>query len=49
MNDEAEHLRSQARRCRRLGENATSDRDQAMLKRAARDFEEAADELDNKE
>jgi hypothetical protein len=48
MSDEAAHLRSQARRCRRLAENVSSDADQAMLRRVAKDFDEAADELEKK-
>ena len=45
MSVEAAHLRSQAERCRRLAENVSSDKDQAMLTRMAKDFEEAADAL----
>jgi hypothetical protein len=48
MSDEVEHLRSQAKRCRRLAESVGSDKDQAMLKRVAKDFDEAADELEKK-
>jgi hypothetical protein len=48
MSDEAAHLRSQARRCRRLALNVSTDKDQAMLKRVAKDFDEAADELEKK-
>jgi hypothetical protein len=44
--EEAAHLRSQARRCRRLAENVSSDRDQAMLRRFAREFDEAAEKLE---
>ena len=47
--DEAAHLRSQARRCRRLAENVSTDQGQAMLKRVARDFDDAADELEKKD
>ena len=46
MSEEAAHLRSQAQRCRRLAEHVTSETDQAMLRRVARDFDEAADELE---
>jgi hypothetical protein len=46
MSDEAAHLRSQARRCRRLAENVSSERDQAMLRRVAKDFDEAAAALE---
>jgi hypothetical protein len=48
LNDEAARLRSQVKRSRRLAENVTSDKDQAMLKRVARDFDEAADDLENR-
>jgi len=48
MSDEVAHLRSEARRCRRLAESVSSERDRAMLKRVARDFDEAADELEKK-
>jgi hypothetical protein len=48
MNDEAAHLRSQAKRCRRLAENVSSEKDQEMLKRVAKDFDEAADDLEKK-
>jgi hypothetical protein len=48
MSDEAAHLRSQARRCRRLAESVSTDKDQAMLRRVAKDFDEAADELEKK-
>jgi hypothetical protein len=48
MSDEVTHLRSQARRCRRLAENVSSDKDQAMLTRGAKDFDQAADELEKK-
>jgi hypothetical protein len=48
MSDEVANLRSQARRCRRLAENVSTDRDQAMLRRVAKDFEDAADELEKK-
>ena len=48
MIDEAAHLRSQARRCRRLAEYIAGDEDQAMLKRVAKDFDKAADELEKK-
>ena len=46
MSEESINLRSQARRCRRLAEYVSSDQDQAMLKRVAKDFEEAAKELE---
>ena len=48
MGDEAAHLRSQAKRCRRLAENVSTDEDQAMLRRMAKDFDEAADALEKK-
>jgi hypothetical protein len=48
MSDETAHLRSQARRCRRLAESVSTETDQAMLKRVAKDFDEAADELEKK-
>jgi len=48
MTDDAARLRSEAERCRRLAENVSSDEDQALLKRIARDFDEAADELEQK-
>ena len=48
MSDEAAHLRSQARRCRRLAQNVSTEKDQAMLRRVAKDFDEAADALDKK-
>ena len=46
MSDEAEHLRSQARRCRRLAKSVANDRDAAMLQRIAREFDEAAEALE---
>jgi hypothetical protein len=48
VSDEAAHLRSQARRCRRLAESISTE-DQAMLQRVAKDFDAAADELEKKE
>lgn len=48
MNDEAAKLRSEARRCRRLAEHVSGDNDQALLRRLAKDFDEAADELEKK-
>ena len=48
MSEEATHLRTEAKRCRRLAEYVSSDQDQAMLKRVAKDFEEAAEELERK-
>ena len=48
MGDEIGRLRSQAKRCRRLAENVSSESDQAMLRRVARDFDDAAEELENK-
>jgi hypothetical protein len=48
MSDEAANLRSQARRCRRLAESVSTDKDQVMLRRVAKDFDEAADELEKK-
>jgi len=48
MSDEVAHLRSQARRCRRLAENVSSDPDQAIFRRVAKDFDDAADELERK-
>ena len=49
MRDDAAHLRGQAKRCRRLAESVSSEQDQAMLTRVARDFDEAADKLEKKE
>ena len=46
MSDKAAHLRSQAKRCRRLAENVSTDQDQAMLRRVATAFDEAAAELE---
>lgn len=48
MDGEVAHLRSQASRCRRLAESVSTDQDQAMLRRLAKDFDEAADELEKK-
>lgn len=48
MSDEAAHLRSQAKRCRRLAESVFNDKDRAMLRRVAVDFDEAANELEKK-
>ena len=48
MSDEAAHLLKQARRGRRLAENVWTDKDQAMFKRVAKDFDGAADELEKK-
>jgi hypothetical protein len=48
MSDEAVHLRSQTKRCRRLAENVSTDEDQAILTRLAKDFDQAADELEKK-
>jgi len=48
MCEEADHLRSQALRCRRLAETASNEKDRAMLRRVARDFDQAADELEKK-
>ncbi len=48
MSDEATELRNQAKRCRRLAESIPSERDQAMLRRVAQDFEQAADEIEKK-
>ena len=45
MTDEATRLRNEACRCRRLAENVSCEEDQALLKRIARDFDEAAEEL----
>jgi len=42
MTDKAAHFRSQAERCRRLAENVSADQDQAMLRRVAKEFDEAA-------
>lgn len=46
MSDESAKLRSEAQRCRRLAEHVSSEKDQALLKRLAKDFDEAADELE---
>ena len=48
MSDEAARLRGQAKRCRRLAESVSTEADQAMLRRVARDFDEAAEELEKK-
>lgn len=48
MSDEIAHLRSQAKRCRRLAESVSTDKDLAMLRRVAKDFDEAADALETK-
>jgi hypothetical protein len=48
MDGEVAQLRSQARRCRRLAENVSSDQDQELLRRIAKEFDEAADELEKK-
>jgi hypothetical protein len=48
MSDEAAHLRSQAKRCRRLAETVSNERDRAMLRRIAREFDETADEIEKK-
>lgn len=48
MTQDVAKLRSEARRCRRLAENVSCEEDQALLKRIARDFDEAADELERK-
>ena len=48
MSNEAAHLRSQAKRCRRLAENVSTEMDQAMLRRVAKDFDAAADGLEKK-
>ena len=49
MDDEAANLRSQARRCRRLAENVSNGKDRAVLRRLARDFDEPAEELEQKQ
>lgn len=46
MTGKAAHFRSQAERCRRLAENVSTDQDQAMLRRVAKEFDEAAAELE---
>jgi len=48
MSEDAARFRSQAKRCRRLAENVSTDQDQAMFRRVAKDFDEAADELEKK-
>ena len=48
MEDEAAKLRSEARRCRRLAENVSGVKDQALLRRLARDFDEAAEAIEKK-
>jgi len=48
MSNDVAHLRSQAKRCRRLAESVSTDADQAMLRRVAKDFDDAADELEKK-
>ncbi len=45
---EAARLRIEAKRCRRLAEYVSSDQDQAMFRRVAKDFDEAAAELEKK-
>ncbi len=45
---EAARLRIEAKRCRRLAENVSTDQDQAMFRRVAKDFDEAAAELEKK-
>ena len=46
MSEEVTHLRSQAKRCRRLAEHVTSEGDRAMLRRVAKDFDDAAEALE---
>ncbi len=46
MSDEASRLRKEACRCRRLADYVSSDKDQALFKRLARDFDKAAEELE---
>jgi hypothetical protein len=46
MGDEAARLRSEARRCRRLVENVSAEADEAVLRRLAREFDDAAEELE---
>ena len=46
MAENAARLREEARRCRRLADYVSSDDDQAMFKRLARDFDEAADKIE---
>ncbi|HKC03067.1 MAG TPA: hypothetical protein VKC17_07165 [Sphingomicrobium sp.] len=48
MSDETAHLQSQAKRCRGLAESVSTEKDQAMLRRVAKDFYEAADQLEKK-
>lgn len=48
MIEEVARLRSQAERCRRLAGNVSTDQDQAMLERVAKDFDEAAAKLEKK-
>jgi hypothetical protein len=48
MIEEAARLRNEAKRCRRLAESVSTDRDQAVLKRVAKEFDEAAAELEKK-
>jgi hypothetical protein len=48
MSDEATKLRNEARRCRRLADSLSSEADQAMLRRFAKDFDRAADEAETK-
>ena len=48
MIEEVARLRKEAQRCRRLAESVSSDQDQAMLKRVAKDFDEAAAALEKK-
>ena len=48
MSNQAAYFRSQAKRCRRLAENVSTENDQAMLTRVAKDFDEAADALEKR-
>jgi hypothetical protein len=48
MTEDVIHLRNQAKRCRRLAESVSTEQDQALLRREASDFDEAADKLEKK-
>jgi len=48
MIEEVIRLRKEAQRCRRLAESVSSEQDQTMLKRVAKDFDDAAAALEKK-
>lgn len=47
MSDETTYLRTQAKRCRGMAEHASSEEGEAILRFVARDFDEAAERLEN--